>query len=386
MKTPAAVVAGLALSVSACGYTSGSAAANDIRQRQAGSDRIDDRAGQARPSRRCRRPGVIRGRGFHNREWVIEKLRAPIPEAPFEASVNGVSIGKARLLAFASRAGGTSRYPQVLALYSSGYLRITPGNPRPPIPFGQSLVLGPAVFGTSASFPNPVLFSNPQVQRVEVDACRLRRSGAGTLKIRVQAEDRDLPATSTKTNQVMDLEWSIALREPTKRRTRIDVSGAFAFTEGVRPDPQRTAESQSLRLVQISSMFIDADRHDVDRFRFRDASGPVDVGYEPGQANSLLPRTPTALAGRYPIIDSLHTDNVGLPNGNTPSYRIRIARTTGPMSGPLTARAFFNDSQDLNHDNLGLWVHQRPLDALPRGARGTIRFRAEATADPQRPF
>lgn len=327
-----------------------------------------------------------KGSRFDNGEWVIERGNgAGIPENPFEVRVDGKSIGQTRLLTFANRLRGTSRFPQVLAIASSGYLRVKSGaDPSPPLPFGQSLVLGPAIFGTSSSFPSSTLFFNPQIQQVAVNTARLRRNGTGTLVIRIIARDRGLPPMSANTNQVMDLSWRMVLHEPTEARTRLRVDGKFKFTERVVPDPIRTAEFQSFRLLQVSSMFIDSMRHDVDVFRFRSGGGLVNVSYHPSQANSLLPSTPSPLAAGMPIVDSIHSDDAGLPNGNTPSYRIEVQRVTGPTSGPLTPRAFFNDSQDPNDDNLGLWIHQRPFDAIEAGVQGSIGFKLTATANPPR--
>lgn len=42
-----------------------------------------------------------------------------------------------------------------------------------------------------------------------------------------------------------------------------------------------------------------------------------------------------------PIFGRLHTDNVGRLNGNTPSHRIRISSTTGPMNRPNYGSSFF---------------------------------------------
>ena len=77
---------------------------------------------------------------FNDGVWVIKKLRALIPEDPFEVLINGKSMGMTKLLSFAKRVSNTSRFPQVLVIYSSGYLRLKPGaDPTPPLPFGQSL-------------------------------------------------------------------------------------------------------------------------------------------------------------------------------------------------------------------------------------------------------
>ena len=299
---------------------------------------------------------------FDNGEWVITRGDgAGIPERPFEVRV---STGVDRVHE-ASRLcqSGSQEFPlsPVLVLASSGYLRIKSGaDPGQPLPFGQSLVLGPAVFGASTSFPSSTLFFNPQVRRPASTPEGSMAMGQGKLLIKVVARDRNLSTTSTNTNQIMNINWTIVLSEPTQARTRLRVDGRFRFTERVIPDPIRTAEFQSFRLLQISSMFIDNTRHDVQPFRYRDSGGSVEIRYSPAQANSLLPASPTPLAAHASIFDSIHTDDVGQPNGNTPSYRIRFEDQAGLVSGPLTPRAFFNDSQDLNDDNLGLWIHRQP--------------------------
>ena len=333
------------------------------------------------------RPCPCYAQRYDNGEWVAARSEGTgIPERPFELWIDGLRIGSARLVTFASRVSRTRRFPQVLALASSGYLRLKSGaDPRRALPFGQSLVLGPAVFGTSTSFPNTTLFFNPQVERVVVDTGGLKRNGTGTLLIRVSASDRNLAAADTHSNQIMDINWQLELFEPSNGRTRLRATGEYRFTERFVPDATRTSEYQSFRLLQVSSMFIDAGRHDVDGFRYRDAAGPVEELYAPGQVNTLRPPSPSPLAPGSPVLDSVHTDDAGMPNGNTPSHRITLGTTTGPVSGPLTPRAFFNDSQDLNDDNLGLWVHQQPAGAIRAGTVGTIRFGVVATADPLPP-
>jgi hypothetical protein len=217
---------------------------------------------------------------------------------------------------------------------------------------------------------------------VDIVTSTLNPDGTGTLFIKITADDSGLPPTSTNTNQIMDQTWGITLYEPTHEQTRIDVAGTFTFTENVVPDATRTAELQSFRLVQISSMFIDSARHDVDEFRFLNSAGLVTFLYNPALVNTLLPLMPSALHPSTGILDSLHTDDVGQPNGNTPSYKILMGTTTGPMSGPITPRAFFSASQDVNDDNLGLWLHQQPLSMIPQGTIGSISYTVLATTDP----
>ena len=136
-----------------------------------------------------------------------------------------------------------------------------------------------------------------------------------------------------------------------------------------------------MRLLQISSMFIDL-RHDINAFRFLNLDGVVTVDYDSALPNLLLPVTPSSVHPETLRFDSLHTDNVGQPNGNTPSYKITINSTAGPISGPITVRAFFNNSQRLKDDNLGLWAFQQPSERIEKGAMGNINYTVIASTCP----
>ena len=225
---------------------------------------------------------------LNNGEWVIAPADAAIPEAPFAVSIDGVAAGTARTLVFSNRVPGTSRFPQVLVVYASGFLRLKAGaDPTPPLPFGQSLVLGPAIFGTSASCPETTLFFNPQLTSVAVDTTGLAADGTGTLRLGAVASALGPGGSCTKTNEIMSLAWEILLEEPTNPGARITMAGSFEFTEEVRPDAGRSADQESFRLVQISSMFIDGARHDVDAFRFRSPTGTMTIPYEDRKSTRL---------------------------------------------------------------------------------------------------
>ena len=307
--------------------------------------------------------------------WTITKLQGRIPEDPFEVLIDGKSMGKTKLLAFARRVPNTDQFPQVLVLYASGYLRIKAGaDPTPPLPFGQSLVLGPSISGTSTSFPKTTLFFHPQLQSVSIDTSQINPDGTNSLRILITASHLKPSAASTKTNRIMNLAWTLTLDEPSDQATKLDVAGTFEFTEDVIPDPAQTANAESMRLLQISAMFIDSLRHDVDMFRFRNADGVVTLSYHTDGANRLLPINPSSLNSETLVFDSLHTDDIGRPNGKTPSYKITINSTTGPLSGPITIRAFLSRSRNLNNDNLGLWAFQQPQAFLAKGIKGSINY------------
>lgn len=312
---------------------------------------------------------------FNDGAWAIKKLRARLPEDPFEVLVNGEPMGRTKLLSFAKRVPATSRFPQVLVIYSSGYLRLKAGvDPIPPLPFGQSLVLGPAISGTSTSYTKKTLFFHPQLERVAIDTSQFNQGSPGRILIRITASRTNHLLKNGTTNQIMELTWLLTLEEPHDLATTLHVAGTFEFTEEVIPDFVETKTFESMRLLQISTMFIDDVQHDVDALRLHAENNVMTLPYDTSLANRLLPVTPRSLNPAVPIFDSLHTDDAGRPNGNTPSYRIRINSTTGPTTGPIMVRAFFNSSRNLRHDNMGIWAFQRAPESIKKGTTGNIDY------------
>ncbi len=295
-------------------------------------------------------------------------------------------MGTTKLLAFAKRVPDTKRFPQVLVIYSSGYLRLKAGaDPAPPLPFGQSLILGPAISGTSSSYPTRTLFFHPQLQRVAIDTSQLNQDGRGRILIRITSAPSNPSPSRATTNQIMNLAWTLTLEEPCALATTLHVAGTYEFAEEVTPDPVQTEKLESMRLLQISTMFIDHARHDVNALCMRTEDDIVTLTYDPSLANLLLPVTPCPLDSAMPVFDSIHTDDAGRPNGRTPSYRIRISSTTGPTTGPIMVRAFFNSSQNLHHDNLGLWAFQHTPACIEKGATGNINYTVIASINPHSP-
>lgn len=321
---------------------------------------------------------------FNNGIWVINKQRSFIQEDPFEVLTNGKSKGMTKTLAFAKRVPDTSRFPQVLVINSSGYLRLKAGAdplpPEPPLRFGQSLVLGPAISGTSTSFKDKTLFFHPQLQCVDIDTSLLNQDGTGKMQIKITSSQLNhRPVERALTNHILDLTWTLTLEESKDLTTTLRVEGTFEFIEDVIPDSQQTEDFESVRLLQISTMFIDNDKHDVDCLRLHTDRGPVTLSYNPGLANQLLPKDPRFLDQAAPIFDSIHEDHTGLPNENTPSYRIKIDSATEPMEGSIMVRAFFKATQDTNDDNLGVWVFKKMPQTIKKGTRGNINYTLTAS-------
>jgi hypothetical protein len=137
------------------------------------------------------------------------------------------------------------------------------------------------------------LFFHPQLERVAIDTSQLNQGGTGSILIRVTSSPANRLLKIDTTNQIMALTWLLTLEEPQDLSTALHVAGTFEFTEDVVPDPVQTKAFESVRLLQISTMFIDDVRHDVDSLCLHAENDVVTLSYDPSLANLLLPVTPS---------------------------------------------------------------------------------------------
>ena len=93
----------------------------------------------------------------------------------------------------------------------------------------------------------------------------------------------------------MNLSWALILEDPCDLATTLHIAGTFEFTEDVIPDPAQTEKFESVRLLQISTMYIDNVRHDVNALRFLTGRNVMTLCYDPALANLLLPVSPSPL-------------------------------------------------------------------------------------------
>jgi hypothetical protein len=105
--------------------------------------------------------------------------------------------------------------------------------------------------------------------------------------IRITSSRADRLGKSRTTNQIMELAWLLTLEEPHELATTLHVAGTFEFTEDVIPDLVQTKTFESVRLLQISTMFIDHVRHDVDTLRLHAGNDIVTLSYDSSLANLL---------------------------------------------------------------------------------------------------
>ncbi len=269
---------------------------------------------------------------------------------------------------------GTSQ-PTVAVLYASGFVRLKQNaDPSPPIPFGGSFVLGPAYWSDVSTYHH-----HPRLTRLAIDT-----TGVPTGPLRMQARGA---------NQDFDVSYALTLPPPRDRQTRLHVSQSCTATAEVTVDPTRHAKAQGFKLVQASSMFINAggscqgghtDCHDSDAARF--------IGHDLARHqvafSAMIPSAfvfSRTLPLGSPWFDILHTDDASW-QGNTPN--LRIALETLPDASTITPQGWISATANPDEDNVGLWLHDDnpAVESWSEGEHDRIDYWLLAQDDPPAPW
>jgi hypothetical protein len=238
---------------------------------------------------------------------------------------------------------GTSQ-PVVAVLYASGFVRLKQNaDPSPPIPFGSSFVLGPAYWPNATTYHH-----NPTLTQLVLDTAWLP---GGPLRMQARGA-----------NHAFKVMYELTLPPPRDRQTRLHVSQTYTATANVTIDPIRRAKAQGFKLVQVSSMFINAggvcdgghtDCHDSDAARF--------IGSDLTRHQSAFSAvTPSAFvfSATLPLgstwLDALHSDDESW-QGNTPN--VRVALDVLPDDHAVTPQGWISATTNPDEDNVGLWLH-----------------------------
>lgn len=305
-------------------------------------------------------------------QWAIALCAAAPGVAPMTVTLDGVRQIDAALVQVSHRSEHDPGKPQVLVLYASGYVRLKQNaDPTPPIPFGTSVVLGPAYWNSETSYHH-----NPQLASLAIDTQLLP---FGPLRMHAEGTNGDFRVA-----------YDLLVPAPNDRRTRLRVDQAWTATASVTTDPVRRAEKQSFKLVQFSSMYITegtpcrsaVDCHDSNAARFvADDLSTVTLPFRARPLGTLLFLSPRPLGSLW--LDALHTDDSGW-QGNTPNVRIVLDELP---PAPIVPQGFLVATDDPNHDNAGLWLHDDSPAAQqwPAGSRGSIRYWIVAQDNPPDP-
>ncbi|HEX8118011.1 MAG TPA: Calx-beta domain-containing protein, partial [Pyrinomonadaceae bacterium] len=304
--------------------------------------------------------------------WVIEACpEDPSVSTKMEVRALGQLRGLAARVSVYHKSQNSPGTPQVLVIYSSGFVRLKQNeDPPTPIPFGSSFVLGPAFWTSPSNY-----FHNPRLARLDIDAALLPD---GALRMRAEG-----------TNDRFDVSYDLVLPPPLDRETRLHVAQTYTATADVQIDPTRRAESQGFKLVQVSSMFLNkggtcdfgnTDCHDSDAARYVAAGGQTrEVAFASLTPSAFIFNQPAPLGGRF--LDVLHTDDQGW-QGNTPNVRVELDAL--PQGHTVTPQGFVAATTDPNHDNVGAWLHDdgAASQSWAAGQSGSVGYWLIAQDDP----
>ena len=277
--------------------------------------------------------------------WTVEICATdPSITTSMDVVLDGVPQGQAALMRVYHQSQSDPGSLQVAVIYASGFIRLKQNaDPTPSIPFGSSFILGPAYWSDTVTY-----YHNPQLTRLEIDT-----SWLPTGPLRMQAEG---------SNQDFDVSYKLAFPPPRDRQTRLRVTQTHTATLDVTIDPTRRTESQGLKLVQISSMFINEDGTcDGGYTDCHDSNGAGFIGSDlvrhrvafTDVAPSSFVFSPTLPLGST-WLDALHTDDESW-QGNTPNVRITLDAL--PTDHTVTPQGWISTTTNPNDDNVSLWLH-----------------------------
>ncbi|MEE9253485.1 MAG: hypothetical protein V3U43_00980, partial [Pseudomonadales bacterium] len=315
---------------------------------------------------------------FDNGTWRVSTLADAMGSSDFELILDGAALGRSTRINIEHVDGAACR------LEMNGLLRCKVGAS---LPFGQGLTLGPTLTGSSASFAGDALFGTPQLTRIAVDTSGLDPSGTGTLLWAVEADALAgaLPMAERLTNHVMSLTWTLTMSPPGNSQLEVSIVGDFSFVETLTLEPSAVDAAEAFRVVNLRSMFLDELTHDVDQAVFnRDGDSPLVLDLEDAPMEELLPDSPIALATSLGEIQLRHVDDIGEPNGDTPSVSIRNLVVTGDIfDADAFARLRITPSSDPAVDNVELFVaHAMSRSTFDGGDSAGIAFDVVISSNP----
>lgn len=261
--------------------------------------------------------------------WSYEVGHANIPEGDAVINVSGGPDQTGTYLAVHHKTSSERSWPATFAVYSSGYIRLTPVADEA-IPFGTSVVLGPAYWS------GDVYFHNPKIAGIRV---------AGDL------QDAEV-LTITAIGQLgdMDVEYTIRLHEPNDKVASCDVAQRAKWRDSAILNADRNLAHEAFKIVQFSSMFFDSTYHDADSVAYIGSNGYVSAEF--ANMSALVFSDPLPL--KEPWLEVAHSDDEGW-QGPTPSVSVMLSDSVDVSE--YTPQGWVTHTDNQNDDNVGVWLN-----------------------------
>ncbi len=184
-------------------------------------------------------------------------------------------------------------------------------------------------------------------------------------------------------NGDFDVAYAFTLPPPRDRQTRLHVRQEYSAAAPITIDGTRLSEHQGLKLVQISSMYINEgatcdggqmDCHDSDGVRYIGSDGARhQVAFADLDPSGFIYTAPLPLGSTW--LDVLHSDDASW-QGNTPTVRIALDALPTEPNHTITPQGWITATTDPNDDNVDLWLHDDGPDVWnwTQGQRGEVSY------------
>ena len=265
---------------------------------------------------------------FDNGIWWIEKNSSEPHLGWMKVYLNGEYKGECSRLDFGHKVEGENSWPQVAAIYASGYIRLKECR-DPDITFGTSFVLGPGYWEGSN------YYHNASIEEMYINSSK-------PFRIQIKAK---LPH--------FNMTYSIEMAEPDSKSMKIHVNQICECTNQLTLNESRLKEQEGFKITQLSSMYINETYHDSDGAKYIDESGKLSVRkFEDLKTNQFIFENPRRLGEGW--LECTHSDDYSW-QGNTPNCIISLDNLT--LAKDCTPQGWITITSDPNEDNIGLWIH-----------------------------
>jgi hypothetical protein len=308
---------------------------------------------------------------FDNGIWWITKGNAPALRTAMSVYLDDVYQGDTRLLQFGHKNGSLNSWPEVAAIYNTGYVRLVPYG----LKYGTSFILGPSYWEEFS--PVDRYFHDLQITRVDIST----GGGTGSLALTISAHDFE---DTYWPSYHLNITYRITLPEPTATKVEMQVEQNYTVANSFSISAERQLNHEGFRLVQFSSMYMDNYYHDSDALEYPSQNGSTltaDFGTIPfGKSIFSSQPWPQALSGTAPWIQLRHSDNVGW-QGNTPNTLVIL--NTPNIGQHVVPQGYINCSDNENNDDVGAWLNYEsaPIQ-FTSGYTHTVIYTLIAQDDP----
>jgi len=303
-------------------------------------------------------------------EWSYELFEEWVPDLPPEdqpplipITINGCNAGNKNRVTLHHRAGTAESWPAVFSLYSSGYIRLTPAdagmNP------GTSVLLGPGYWEDGVYHHNPVLS--------EIGITGDFHAG------------ETLALTALGANGKFSVEYAMTINSPSQTQMTCQVTQTWTCDEALSLDETRQALNEALKLVQLSSMYMDADHYDSDALHYVGNTGYrrknlADVAEGLPEAGRFIWNVPRPMAEAW--LEAALFAQCGWQGAPTPS--VSIGLTEAPPLVDCVPQGRMDRTSTPTRDNVTAWINwnDAPLN-WATGDNLTVEYDLEANDSPR---